>query len=618
MLLLIGSLPLCSALLVGFGGRWLGGRGAGILACSLIFISCILSVLFLREVLQLSSSEITLGAWMWTPVPWAFQIDYLTGIMLIVVTWVSTVVHIYSLSYMGEDPHLPRFISYLSFFTWMMLVLIIADNVLVLFLGWEGVGLASYLLISFWWTRAQAAKAALKAIIVNRIGDLGVLLGSWTWVSIFGGLDWGMLNSLSTQTEGPITLILAFLVIGAVGKSAQLGLHTWLPDAMEGPTPVSALIHAATMVTAGVYLLVRCEALLSTSELPILLVLSWLAALTALFGSSVAVFQNDLKRVIAFSTCSQLGYIALCCGLGQTSLATFHLINHAFFKALLFLGAGSVIHACNDQQDIRKYGNLYGLLPFTYSLILVGSLSLGGIPFLSGFTSKDAILEWAWASGNWQSLFPYSLVMLAAVLTAFYSWRLLILTFFRYDRSEWVWLKETEPEYKTKEEHLLPLSFLAILSVISGYWTAPIFSRPNVFFSSPITSFELELTPYFIKVLPLISGILTLLVAIIIYVLGYSFKLNTITKTYWGFFNGRWFIDQIYERLVIQPTGTLSYAITYKLIDRGLIELTGPKFWIDWSKRGAQTLSSMHTGYLPHTLMLIILGIVALLLYPIS
>lgn len=616
MLLIISALPLSSALLAGLGGRWLGDRGSSLVACSLMFISCILSIFLLKEVLQLGSIEITLGAWLWTPVPWSFQVDYLTAIMLIVVTWVSTVVHIYSFGYMREDPHLPRFMSYLSFFTWMMLILVMADNLLVLFLGWEGVGLASYLLISFWWTRIQAAKSALKAIIMNRIGDLGVLLGSWTWISVFGGLDWGMLNTLSTQSEGSITLILAFLIIGAVGKSAQLGLHTWLPDAMEGPTPVSALIHAATMVTAGVYLLVRCEALLSTSDLPILLILSWLAALTALFGSSVAVFQNDLKRVIAFSTCSQLGYMALCCGLGQTSLATYHLMNHAFFKALLFLGAGSVIHAYSDQQDIRRFGNLFALLPFTYSLILVGSLSLGGLPFLSGFTSKDAILEWAWASGHWQSLFPYSLVLLAALLTAFYSWRLLVLTFFKFENTDWVWFKGDAPEYKTKEEHLLPLSFLALLSIVSGYWTAPIFSRPNVYFSSPMNSFELELTPYYIKVLPLLMMIGSLGAAVLVYMIGYSFVLNPWTKAFWGFFNGRWFIDQIYEWLVIKPTATLSYGISYKLLDRGVIEFTGPRFFVNWSKEGAQRLSLLHTGYLPHILILIVLGLLMLLLYP--
>jgi proton-translocating NADH-quinone oxidoreductase chain L len=359
--------------------------------------------------------------------------------MLVVVTFISTLVHLYSVEYMEKDPHLYRFMSYLSLFTFFMLMLITANNFLQLFLGWEGVGVSSYLLINFWFTRLQANKAAIKAMLVNRMGDFSLLLGIFTIIFSFNSLDYDIIFSLVPlyvnytvliyTFEIPlIDLICVLLFLGAMGKSAQLGLHTWLPDAMEGPTPVSALIHAATMVTAGVFLLARCSYFFEFSPISLNFIVL-IGATTAFFAATVGLFQNDMKKVIAYSTCSQLGYMIFACGLSSYDVGLFHLYNHAFFKALLFLGAGSVIHALGDEQDMRKMGGVKNILPFSYAIMLIGSLALIGFPFLAGFYSKDIILEVCFAKQTITGHFSFILGVFAAFCTAFYSSRLLFLVF---------------------------------------------------------------------------------------------------------------------------------------------------------------------------------------------
>ena len=406
MLILIVLLPLMGFISGSLFGRLIG-YGSCIITTSSIFISFLLSCSVFMHVLNTGVTyKLLMGSWIFVEflqINWCFCFDSLTCIMLLVVTFISTLVHLYSIEYMAHDPHLPRFMSYLSLFTFFMLILVTGNNFLQMFVGWEGVGLSSYLLINFWFTRIQANKSAIKAMLVNRVGDFFILLGLFSIYYVFNSLDYDIVFSLVPLVTdlkllfinfeiSAIDLICLFLFLGAMGKSAQLGLHTWLPDAMEGPTPVSALIHAATMVTAGVFLLARCSYLFEFSPFVLNLIM-FIGASTAFFASTTGLFQNDIKKVIAYSTCSQLGYMMIACGTSGYAAGMFHLTNHAFFKALLFLSAGSIIHALADEQDMRKMGGLLKFLPFTYSMMFIGSLSLMGFPFLTGFYSKDLILE---------------------------------------------------------------------------------------------------------------------------------------------------------------------------------------------------------------------------------
>jgi proton-translocating NADH-quinone oxidoreductase chain L len=404
-------LPLYGSIVSGLFGRFLGANGARFMSTTCLFLSFFTACFIFYEVgLAGSVCCFTLVRWFSSEllvVDWGFLFDPLTAVMLIVVTSISSLVHLYSCEYMSHDPHIPRFMSYLSLFTFFMLVLVTGDNYVQMFLGWEGIGLCSYLLINFWFTRLQANKAAIKAMIVNRVGDFGLALGILMIFNYFCALDYATVfaigHLLADQTVTffcfdvhLLTVVCLLLFVGSVGKSAQLGLHTWLPDAMEGPTPVSALIHAATLVTAGVFLLARSSPLFECSTTA-LTVVTIFGGSTAFFAATTGLLQNDMKRVIAFSTCSQVGYMVFACGLSNYSVGVFHLANHAFFKALLFMGAGCVIHAVADEQDFRKMGGLSRVVPFTYSLMFVGSLSLMGFPFLTGFYSKDVILEVAYA-----------------------------------------------------------------------------------------------------------------------------------------------------------------------------------------------------------------------------
>ena len=541
MLLLIVFLPL-----LGFFSGTLFGRFVGFGSCFLttvnIFFSFLFSIfLFIDIVSNNVFYKITLTSWILVDslcINWCFFFDSLTSVMLIVITSISTLVHLYSTEYMEYDPHLPRFMSYLSLFTFFMLILVTSNNFLQLFVGWEGVGLASYLLINFWFTRIQANKAAIKAMLINRVGDFALLLAIFNIYFVFHSLDFDVVFSLAPLIVNYNILIGGFIIsildlicillfIGAMGKSAQLGLHTWLPDAMEGPTPVSALIHAATMVTAGVFLIARCSYLFEYSPLALNLIV-FIGSSTSFFAATTGLFQNDIKRVIAYSTCSQLGYMVFACGLSCYEVGVFHLSNHAFFKALLFLGAGSVIHAVADEQDMRKLGGLKNILPFSYAAILIGSLALVGCPFLTGFFSKDTILEVAYAKYTEWGHFSYFFGTISVFFTSFYSIRLLFLVFLSEPvGNKVVLLTAHESSWRIG----FPLFFLSLFSIVIGFLTRDLFVGFGTDFwgssifvlPSSYLLLDIEFIDLFYKLLPLIISISGGVFAYFLYCFNLSF-----------------------------------------------------------------------------------------------
>jgi len=432
---LILFLPLFAAITSGFFGKYIGEKSSEVITSLFVSISAILSIIvFYNVVNQDYTNNLIIASWIKSgslDINWSIQIDALSSVMLVVVTLISAIVHIYSIGYMSSDPHKPRFMAYLSLFTFAMLVLVTSDNFLQLFFGWEGVGLCSYFLIGFWFKKETANAAAIKAFLVNRVGDFGLALGIFLIFYSFGTINYNQVFELIPNMSdknvsflgismNSIDLICILLFIGAMGKSAQIILHTWLPDAMEGPTPVSALIHAATMVTAGVFLIVRCSPIYEFSQIALSIV-TIVGMTTALFASSVALAQTDIKKIIAYSTCSQLGYMFFAAGVGAYNVAMFHLFTHAFFKALLFLGSGSVIHSFKDEQDIEKMGGVYKKLPYTYVLMIIGTLALTGFPFLSGFYSKDAIIEFSYLKGDALGYFAAGIGVFTALLTSIYS-----------------------------------------------------------------------------------------------------------------------------------------------------------------------------------------------------
>nr|QWK44223.1 NADH dehydrogenase subunit 5 [Akkesiphycus lubricus] len=626
MYLNIVFLPLLGSLVAGFFGRFLGARGSGLVTISCVGLSFILSGLAFYEVgLGGSSTYLYLMPWIESDsfhVDWAFCFDSLTVVMLVVVTFISTLVHLYSTEYMGQDPHLSRFMSYLSLFTFFMLILVTADNFVQMFVGWEGVGLCSYLLINFWFTRIQANKAAIKAMLVNRVGDFGLALGIFGIFICFGAVDYATVFALAPQVSsftlslfniefGALNLIGVLLFVGAVGKSAQLGLHTWLPDAMEGPTPVSALIHAATMVTAGVFLLARCSPLLEFCP-KALVVISVVGGMTAFFAATTALVQNDLKRVIAYSTCSQLGYMVFACGLSNYSVAVFHLANHAFFKALLFLGAGSVIHAVGDEQDMRKMGGLRRLLPFTYAVMVIGSLALMGMPFLTGFYSKDVILEVGYATYSNASHFAYWLGSVAAFCTAFYSIRLLALCFLAEPNgSRSLLLSASEGSWPMG----IVLGILAVPSMFIGYFSRDLFIGlgtdfwGNALFCLPInlSIIDAEFMSTGLKIFPLCCSILGGSISFVVYRRYnhnlFLWKTSLFGRKLYTFFNRKWLFDKVYNDLVTQNILDFGYHFTYKAIDRGLIESLGPFGLSNILLDQVKKYRSWHSGYLYHYLV---------------
>nr|YP_008519367.1 NADH dehydrogenase subunit 5 [Microchloropsis salina]AGI48946.1 NADH dehydrogenase subunit 5 [Microchloropsis salina]AHX25028.1 NADH dehydrogenase subunit 5 [Microchloropsis salina] len=638
MYLTLVFLPLFGSIAAGFFGFFIGSQGAGFITILCLGLTFLMSCFAFYEV-AFAGSPCFLQIMPWFDselfsFAWGFQFDSLTAVMLIVVTFISFLVHLYSTEYMSHDPHLPRFMSYLSLFTFFMLILVTADNFIQMFVGWEGVGLCSYLLINFWFTRIQANKAAIKAMFMNRIGDFGLALGIFCIFVTFGAVDYSTIFTLAPYFLSDtinflnidfnlLDLVGILLFIGAVGKSAQLGLHTWLPDAMEGPTPVSALIHAATMVTAGVFLIARCSPLYEYAP-GALSVITIIGAMTAFFAASTGLLQNDMKKVIAYSTCSQLGYMIFACGLSNYHVGVFHLANHAFFKALLFLGAGCVIHAVGDEQDMRKLGGLSKIMPFTYGMMLIGSFSLMGFPFLTGFYSKDVILEVAYGKYSTPGHFAYVLGSLSAFLTAFYSVRLLYLTFLSKPNGYRVLILNA---HEAPWRMALPLLILVIPSIFIGYltkdmiiglgtnfWQGSIYIQPKNF-----NIVDAEHIPQAAKLLPVCLSILGALTSFILYFYGsqslFLFKTSPLGLKFYTFLNRKWFFDKIYNEIIGQFFLSAAYNLTYKQIDRGLIESLGPFGLTRLVSKIALNLKVLQTGFFYHYTLAMVFSLISFLAY---
>ena len=636
MYLLLIFLPLVGSLCAGLFGRKLGPFGASYITVSCLILTFLMSLFVFYEVALLNCCVyIKLAPWINSEilhVDWGFLFDSLTVVMCCVVTFVSSIVHLYSTEYMAYDPHLPRFMSYLSLFTFFMLILVTADNFIQMFVGWEGVGLCSYLLINFWFTRVQANKAAIKAMILNRIGDFGLVIGILLLFVECRAVDYATVFAVTPIFTNKVCTFLSFdfdlisticffLFIGAIGKSAQLGLHTWLPDAMEGPTPVSALIHAATMVTAGVFLIARTSPLFEYAP-NILRLVSIVGACTAFFAATVGLLQNDLKRVIAYSTCSQLGYMVFACGLSNYSVGVFHLVNHAFFKALLFLGAGSIIHAVADEQDMRKMGGLKKLVPFTYSMMVIGSLALIGFPFLTGFYSKDVILEVAYGKYTLEGHFSYVLGSLGAFFTAFYSTRLVYLTFLSAPNG---YKPVICSAYDSSYQISISLFLLVIPSVLIGFYAKDMiigfgsdFCGNAIFTTTAnMNRIDSEFIPHIYKILPVLLSFLGVTASFLLYLFGTKLliqaKMSVWGKKIYNFFNKKWFFDKVYNEYISQFFFTISYTITYKVIDRGVIEVFGPMGLSSLITKKASYISKLQTGYLYHYTFLILTSLTLIL-----
>lgn len=642
MYLTIVFLPLFIYLFTSLFARLFGGMGVGFITTIGLVILFLFSCIAFLEVV-LSNQVVTIDLFNWFvfegfTLQWGFLFDSLTVAMLIIITLVSSAVHLYSMDYMKEDPHLARFMSYLTLFTFFMIVLVTSNSYMQLFVGWEGVGLVSYLLINFWHTRIQANKSALKAILVNRIGDFFFFFGMISTLVLFNSLNYEVVFMLvpsyayhsfdlclalgsfvQFNFEVHTLSFIAFLfLLGAVGKSAQLGLHTWLPDAMEGPTPVSALIHAATMVTAGVFLLLRSSPLLEYCP-NILSLMVIFGSLTALLGASIGLFQNDLKKVIAYSTCSQLGYMVLACGVSAYNVSFYHLINHAFFKALLFLSAGCVIHSMLNEQDMRRMGGLRFLLPIPYTMILIGSLSLMGFPFLTGFYSKDALLEVVYSSSNPYSYFGYVLALITAMITAFYSGRLLYLTFLTAPNG---YKRAYELCHESTDFMIISLCVLGLFSVFAGYLLKDVFiglgsqAWLNSFGSDSYTIQPLlvaEFLPWHIKLLPVICSLISIFTCFFIYLALSSLNqslvplyVKPILGSTFAFITKKWYFDHIYNSFIVSGFFYTVYE-SFKRIDRGLFEYVGPTGFINYIYKFRNFVGYLQIGpiyvYLAHMTM---------------
>ena len=559
---------------------------------------------------------------------WSINIDPLSSIMLVVVTFVSALVHIYSIGYMSHDPHKPRFMSYLSLFTFSMLALVVSDNFLQLFFGWEGVGLCSYLLIGFWYKKETANNAAIKAFIVNRIGDFGLAIAIFLIFFFFGTINFEEVFQITSQFAEKkipffgfelnlITLICVFLFIGAMGKSAQFLLHTWLPDAMEGPTPVSALIHAATMVTAGVFLVVRCSPIFEYSQFALNLV-TIVGMITAIFAASVALVQNDIKKIVAYSTCSQLGYMFFAAGVGAYHVAMFHLFTHAFFKALLFLGAGSVIHAFKDEQDIRNMGGVRKKLPYTYVFMLLGTLALTGFPFLSGFYSKDAIIEFAYLRNSVLGNYAATIGILTAFLTSIYSWRLFFRAFHGPYNNKKIPITET---HESPLVMLIPLVFLSIGAVGSGYLFKDTFIghhsnefwQSSIFFLNEIKHDAIPL--WFLLITPTLV-LISIPISFYFYIKNpkilEDFK-NTNLPLY-KFLLNKWYIDELYEKVFVEPAKKIG-TFFWKKGDIGIIDKFGPDGVSKLIKIISNKAGRIQTGFIYDYAFVMLLGLSILLTY---
>nr|WOE91054.1 NADH dehydrogenase subunit 5 [Acromitus sp. 2 MKL-2023] len=604
MFTLILLFPLLNSLILLLLGRNIGIKGSNIFSCINMILTTAISIVFYYEIV-ITNSSINIIYWNWINYALfntnlSFFIDGASGTMILVVNIVSSIVHIYSTSYMKGDPHTIRFMGYLSLFTFFMLILVSSQNYLQLFIGWEGVGLCSYLLINFWYTRIQANKAAIKAMLVNRLGDAALIAAI-----ILIWINYGSINFLSVfpaNIESGKFIIPLLLLLGAVGKSAQLGLHTWLPDAMEGPTPVSALIHAATMVTAGVYLIIRSSSLFEESYL-VLILTTIIGSLTALFAATVGLAQNDIKKIIAYSTCSQLGFMVLSCGLSYYSLALFHLVNHAFFKAILFLGAGSIIHGLLDEQDTRKMGAIIRTQPLSYLFILIGSLALAGFPFLSGYYSKDLLLELSFQ--QYYIIYACWLGLTTTLLTAFYSFKLIVRTFLLYQNSPYRhWHSSHERDWYL----LLPLGCLALGSLFSGF----LLSNPILgFIIHPIVSLQSKMTPLILSVLGALLGLLLFVITKHSWDLFFRIKFHILYQ----FFSSAWDFDKAIHKFVVKPILMFGYRVSFKNFDTGILEKLGPMGISSYVINLSKNLSHIQKGYLFNYAILIILSVSLFILF---
>ena len=626
-------LPLIGAFISGFIGNKIGDKFSEIITSLLVSISALLSIyIFYQVVIENYEANLIIFKWINSgslDVNWSIKIDAISAVMLVVVTLVSSLVHIYSIGYMSHDPHKPRFMAYLSLFTFAMLTLVTSDNFLQLFFGWEGVGLCSYFLIGFWFKKESANSAAIKAFLVNRVGDFGFALGIFLIFYFFGTVNYDEVFQQITQITdkkinfigisiNSVDLICLLLFIGAMGKSAQIFLHTWLPDAMEGPTPVSALIHAATMVTAGVFLVVRCSPIYEYSELA-LTVITIVGMSTAFFAATVALVQNDIKKIIAYSTCSQLGYMFFAAGVGAYNVAMFHLFTHAFFKALLFLGSGSVIHSFKNEQDINQMGGVWKSLPYTYALMIIGTLALTGFPFLSGFYSKDAIIEFAYLKGTNVGYYAAGIGVFTAFLTSIYSWRLIFKTFHGSYNNNKI---KIESMHESPLVMLLPLVILAIGAIASGYLFKNLFIGyessyqfwgQSIKFLEPLSqdhppSWFLFLTP----------SLVTLSIPLAFYLFVKNKNLvNQIVETnkpLYIFLAKKWYFDELYDVLFVNSFKFLG-KFFWKKIDGSIIDRFGPDGISNLIKSLSVKAVKFQNGFIYQYAFVMLIGFSILLTY---
>ncbi|MFV0645452.1 MAG: NADH-quinone oxidoreductase subunit L [Sphingomonadaceae bacterium] len=653
-ILLITFLPLLAAIIAGFGNRALGNFVSKLVTTGALFVSCALSWPVFISFLNGSGQETVVPVLQWVQsgaltFDWALRVDTLTAIMLVVVTSVSALVHLYSWGYMAEDPDQPRFFAYLSLFTFAMLMLVTADNLVQMFFGWEGVGLASYLLIGFWFRKPSANAAAMKAFIVNRVGDLGFMMGIFGTFLVFQTTSIPEILAASPGMTGSditflgmrlqtMDVLCVLLFIGAMGKSAQLGLHTWLPDAMEGPTPVSALIHAATMVTAGVFMVCRLSPMFEAAPTALMIV-TIVGAATCFFAATVGTTQWDIKRVIAYSTCSQLGYMFFAAGVGAYNAAMFHLFTHAFFKALLFLGAGSVIHAMHHEQDMRYYGALRKHIPLTFWAMMMGTLAITGVGIywvhagFAGFHSKDAILEAAWGRGTEVGHFAFWIGAVAALLTSFYSWRLMFLTFWgkpRWIESEHIQHSvhktpaqagaDTTGGYHPHESPLsmlIPLGVLSVGAVFAGYVFSPWFLDSESFWGGTIYYNEglmhaMHAVPLWVKLSATIAMLTGLFVAWMAYIKDPSIpgKFVAQFRSLYQFLYHKWYFDELYNAIFVRPAFWLGRRL-WILGDVGFIDRFGPNGLAWVVSQGTVAARKLQSGYLYSYALIMLLGLVA-------
>ena len=665
---IIVFLPLLAALIAGLGQRFIGAVAAKTITTAGLFTACLLSWPIFIGFLTGGEKAYVEPVMTWVQsgalaFDWELRVDALTAVMLVVITTVSALVHLYSWGYMEEDPDQPRFFAYLSLFTFAMLMLVTANNLVQMFFGWEGVGLASYLLIGFWYKKPSANAAAIKAFVVNRVGDLGFMLGIFGVFWLFGTVSIPDILAAAPDKVGSsigflgyrvdtMSLLCVLLFIGAMGKSAQLGLHTWLPDAMEGPTPVSALIHAATMVTAGVFMVCRLSPLFETSQFA-LNVVTIVGATTAIFAATVGLVQTDIKRVIAYSTCSQLGYMFFAAGTGAYGAAMFHLFTHAFFKALLFLGAGSVIHAMHHEQDMRYYGGLRKHIPLTFWAMMAGTLAITGVGIVgvggfAGFYSKDAIIEAAFASGSTYHMYGFAIGVIAALLTSFYSWRLMFLTFFGKPR----WAGSEHIQHAVHDDHhhgddhahhgghgdhgdgtagyhphesplpmLIPLGVLTLGALLAGFLfhggfieaeTGKEFWANSTLYFNEHLMHAMHEVPLWVKLSSTVAMLTGLAIAYLMYQRSDDapHKVATMFAPLYRFFLNKWYFDELYNLIFVRPAFWFG-RLFWQQGDIGIIDKYGPNGSAALVNFSSRMAVRMQSGYLYTYALVMLLGLVA-------